>query len=175
MVLVRRVGNRIIKIDLAHLKGNEQEFIDMNPTGGFMMVDELPDCLSQKWTVENDEIVVDEISELKKVKENKLDDITKAFNESIKSYTCSCGIKMDATVEDMRLLEDGINYIEEMGGTDIEITDYNNNQHTKTIAEARVILKEEKDNFFTLRNKKISLRENIKNAVSVVDVESMIW
>jgi tRNA G10 N-methylase Trm11 len=102
-------------------------------------------------------------------------ELTKAFEDAIKLFECSCGIKMDATVDDMRLLRDGIEYIQGIGGSDIEITDYHNEQHLKTIEEAKTMLDELRDNFFVLRNKKISLREDVENSTTIEEIEKISW
>lgn len=63
-MIVRKLENgKVVQIQLGYNQEQEKEFMDMNPTGGFMLVDSLPYSEeypgydNYKW--QNDEIVID--------------------------------------------------------------------------------------------------------------------
>jgi hypothetical protein len=126
-----------------------------------------------KW--DNDEYAAMKEREIKESRTTAKENIKTGFENSILTFTCSCGIEMDATVEDMRLLKDGIEYLESQGVTNISVTDYKNKEHSKTMAEAKEMLEELQGNFFVQRKKKIDLRNQINDAATIEELESIVW
>jgi hypothetical protein len=59
-MLVRKTSNnKIIPIQVGYSSKEEQEFININPTGGFLLVESLPVSIFQKWKEVDGRIVAD--------------------------------------------------------------------------------------------------------------------
>lgn len=123
----------------------------------------------------NKEITVVDIELLRSISK-KNDLISESFRNDISSgFKTVSGITMQATINDMFLLDEGIKYIESLSVSNIDITDIDNKDHNVSITEAKNILQELKDNYYSLRSKKRTLQNSAVNSVSIIEVESISW
>lgn len=92
MIIRKLENNKIVVIELGYNAEQEQEFIEINQTGGFMLVDSLPyseaypEYSNYKW--ESDAVVVDDA-------ENEKQHIAKQVQEH-KDYLAKTDFKMTA-------------------------------------------------------------------------------
>jgi hypothetical protein len=73
-MLIRKLeDNTVVVISLGYTYEQEQQFIAINPTGNFSIVDTLPDSLYSKWKEVDGVIVVDADTENKVMQDNEND------------------------------------------------------------------------------------------------------
>lgn len=92
-MIVRKLPNgKVVHIELGYNQEQEEEFIQMNPTGGFMKVDSLPyssnypEYSNYKW--QNDAIVIDDAENEKQYISDKV--------QEYKNYLAATDYKMTA-------------------------------------------------------------------------------
>jgi len=92
MIVRRLENNKIVVVELGYNSDQEKEFVDLNTSSGFMLVDSLPyseaypEYNNCKW--ENDSIVVDDV-------ENEKQHIAKQVQD-YKDYLTATDFKMTA-------------------------------------------------------------------------------
>ena len=126
-------------------------------------------------TEEEIEVKVKEL-ELEKAKQSKKQEVINSFNNTLfKGYTCSNSIKLDATYNDIRKLKDGYDLTNTLGSETMVVRDYNNKNHELSLDEVNNMLKELGANYQTQLQKLWQLKDDIANAGSIEEVESIIW
>lgn len=71
-MLIRKLeDNTITVLSLGYTSEQEQQFLNKNPTGGFSIVDTLPDSLYSRWKEVGGNIVVDTEAEAQFLRDNE--------------------------------------------------------------------------------------------------------
>jgi len=113
---------------------------------------------------------------LEKAKQSKKQEVINSFNNTLsQGYTCSNGIKMDATYDDIRKLKDGCDLVQSLGSDKAVIRDYNNENHELSLDEVNDMLKELGSNYQIQLQKLWQLKDAITNAGSIEEVEQIVW
>ena len=89
-MIVRKLdNNKVVTINLAYNEEQEIEFINKNPTGGFMQIDSLPSQVNggsnYKW--QNGEIVVDEDANQQDLIDKQVDNYKQFLNQTDFKFT----------------------------------------------------------------------------------------
>ena len=109
--------------------------------------------------------------------EAKITEIKSKFVEATKAgFQCSNGITMDADLIDIITLKAGYDLAVSLGADKMNITDFNNDDHTDiAIADVFAMIQELGVNYETLRVNKNTLRKQAKDATTVSKLNKVKW
>lgn len=111
------------------------------------------------------------------LQEAKIAEIKAAFSTAVSSgFTCTNTITMDADISDILALKAGYDLAIALGQTTMDITDYNNADHTSlAVADVFTMITELGVNYNTLRTKKNALRTQALAATTQAELEVVQW
>jgi hypothetical protein len=113
---------------------------------------------------------------LDELRQAKISEIVAACQAEMDAgFTSSFAIKMDSNLAALQKIKLGYDFAVIMGATEMEIVDYNNAAHTMPIADVLMQMLETGGHYLTLYTKKQVLRAQAMAAVSVAELDAVVW